>query len=335
MQLDPQISKRISIIKFLMIIGIVICHIPPYQQLSEIGYSSSETIKAFFGHGIFKAAVPVLAAISGFLLFYSGAHLHYGKLMVKKTRSIFIPLVLWNLPFAIIIYLAQKHNYYNNYIHLYPFELGNWLKVVIGTTIEPINYPLYFLRDLCVILLMSPVQWLMLKKIPYWGLAIVLVILFFDLDGKLIFRDTMLVAFYVGGLAATQKWDLTYLDRYQAILLFIFVAACIFVTMFRIENKDMFLILSPFLIWPALSGLVNTRVGNLLHSYSRYSFFLFLSHAPIMFVIYRVFNRLSFDIPYMVFWILAPVVTVLITIPVLNKIRHLFPNVSPIFLGGR
>lgn len=337
MQLDAGISKRISIIKYVMIIGIVITHIPPFQPIHDFGFTTIETIKVFFAHGVFKVAVPVLATISGFLLFSSKMHLNYPKLIYKKSRSILLPLIIWNLPFAIIIYLIQVYDLsiYQYWIELHPATIDKWLLVVIGWTGLPVNYPLHFLRDLFVVALMTPFFWLLLKRIPYLGFLIVLTVYYFDLEGGLVMRNNMLVTFYLGALAATQKWDLKYLDRYSLPLLLIFICACVVITTYRIDNRELFVILSPFLVWPFFSYIINTKVGDLLHLYSKNSFFLFLSHAPILFILYKVYEHLPINIPYAAFWCIAPAVTILVANPLVKKTREWLPNTAQIALGGR
>ncbi len=106
--LTEEISKRLWITRFSMIIGIVILHLPPYVPLSDVGNSFFSLWKAFFSHGLFRATVPVLTVISGYLVFYSKLHERPVQLLIKKTKSILVPLVLWNLPIAIAIFLLQK-----------------------------------------------------------------------------------------------------------------------------------------------------------------------------------------------------------------------------------
>ena len=337
MQLDTEISKRISIIKYVMIIGIVITHIPPFLHIHDFGFTTIETIKVFFAHGVFKVAVPVLATISGFLLFSSKLHLNYSKLVYKKSRSILLPLIIWNLPFALIIYFFQVYDLsiYQYWIELHPATIDKWLLAVIGWTGLPINYPLHFLRDLFVVALMTPLFWLLLKRIPYIGLLVVLAVYYFDLEGGLVMRNNMLVTFYIGALAATQKWDLKYLDRHYLLLFLIFICACLVITTYRIDNRELFVILSPFMVWPFFSQITNTKIGDVLHRYSKSSFFLFLSHAPILFILHKVYVNLPVDIPYFVFWCIAPVITILIANPMVKKTREWLPNTSRIALGGR
>ena len=66
-----------------MIVGIVILHVPPYVPLNEVS-GLFESIKAFFAHGVFRSSVPVLSAISGYLIIRTIDTKSYGKLVTSK-----------------------------------------------------------------------------------------------------------------------------------------------------------------------------------------------------------------------------------------------------------
>ena len=335
--MEKDISRRIWITRYFMVIGIIVLHLPPYQPMSEMGHHWFDYLRAFFGEGVFRATVPVLTAMSGYLVFYSGLHLKPLQLLKKKTTSVFVPLLLWNIPLVIAVYFVQRYQVLSHDFsaQLHPINFKNWLDALIGLTANPVNYPLNFLRDLFVVSLLSPLYWLLLKRIPYWGFLIVFVIYYFKLEGPLVLRNTMLVSFYIGALAATQQWDLKRLDRYAWPLLMAFVAICIVIVAFKIENREVFLVVSPLIVWPMMSLLAKTQFGDWVYQYSRASFFTFLSHGPIILVAYMVFSKLGPDLPYQIYWFGAPVLTVLLAIGLNKLFQKLTPRIAGVFLGGR
>lgn len=336
MSLKNEISKRIWVTRYLMVIGIVVLHLPNYQPLSEIE-SLFEYVKAFFSHGVFRATVPVLTVISGYLVFRSGIQLKPLVLFIKKFKAVFIPLVIWNIPFAIAIYLSQKYNLLSHSFsaELYPIRVENWINALTGYSGSAVNYPLSFLRDLFAVSLLSPLFWLILQRIPYLGLAIVLVIYYFNLEGGFVLRNSMLVCFYLGGLAATRNWNLTILDKYAKWLLLFYVSLCVAIILFKIENIEILRLVSPFMVWPAISLLSNTRLYDFLYKHSSSSFFTFLAHGPIILIIWFFYSKFSNYIPYFVYWIIAPVLTVSICIFFATYLKKYFPKVASFVLGGR
>jgi succinoglycan biosynthesis protein ExoH len=320
-----------------MVIGIVVLHLPPSQPLSELSGSLLDFVKAFFSQGVFRATVPVLTAISGFLVFCSGLHLKPRKLFKKKCSSILFPLLLWNIPFAIFVFAVQKYELLSHSFsaNLYPVDTLAWINALTGAMGKPVNYPLNFLRDLFVVSLLSPIMWITLKNIPYIGLTIVLVIYFFNLDGSLVLRNSMLVSFYIGALAACQRWELTYLDRYSSLLFTLFIALCLAIVFFKWENIEIFRLISPLLVWPSMSLVVNSKAGDVLYNHSKSSFFTFLSHGPIILVIWLIFNKVAEGVPYFVYWFATPAITVLLTAWLSNIFKKRMPLISSFALGGR
>lgn len=320
-----------------MIIGIVILHAPPYQSLREIDDSAFSLVKAFFSHGLFRATVPVLTVISGYLVFYHKLYLDPVKLINRKVISIFIPLVVWNLPVAFGVFLSQKYQLFSHHFsaQLYPFELTNWVNALTGALSDPVNYPLNFLRDLFVISLTAPLMWPLINKTPYIGLLLVILVAYFNLDGPLVLRNSMLVNFYFGGLAASQKWDLTALDKYAKWLFLALLLCCAAIVFFRVENRELFRLVAPFLVWPSIGLIINTKLGAWLYRYSECSFFIYLSHSVVLLVSWIAFQNSPFSGVYFVYWLLAPQLTVFLLIFICLKFKKLAPRFSGLVLGGR
>lgn len=334
---DKEVSERIWVTRYIMIIGIIILHLPPYLPLQDVGTSGFDYIKAFFTYGVFRATVPVLTVMSGYLIFQSGLHLKPKKLVTKKINSLLIPLILWNLPLVIAIFMVQKYAIFSHDFsaQLHPFELINWISAATGYDGSPINYPTNFLRDIFVLSLLSPLIWQLLKVIPYAGLVLVLVIYYFNLDGNLIHRNSMLVSFYIGALAAHTKWNLRALDKYAPILLILFLTISITMVLFKFENREPLRLIAPFLVWPAISLLVGTKVFNFILKHSKNSFFTFLSHGPIILILWLIYQKLFPNFPYFIYWFTAPVITIMLTVFINGYFRKLTPKLHAIALGNR
>ncbi|MFZ4289643.1 acyltransferase family protein [Variovorax sp. HJSM1_2] len=336
-KLDENISKRIAILRYLLIFGIIVLHTPPYVPLAETGPGFFNFIKALFQHAIFRASVPVLTFISGYLLFNSQLDLNFKKLIPKKIKSILIPLIIFNLPIAVAVYFIQMNQWMDHVfsINLYPFKLINWANAIVGLFTAPINFPLNFLRDLFLLSVIAPVFGFFLRKYIWHGLIIVFFLFFFDLDGQFFLRNTMPILFYIGGMASIQKWDMSKLDKYGPLLLAIFLALCISVVFFKIENRSYLRLVSPLLIWPAAAMLVNTRFGDWLAKLSKYSFFTFLAQGPLFLVAFFIYQKIFSGIPYWIFWILTPIILALILAQIYIYSNRFFPKTMRIVLGNR
>ncbi|MGK7870019.1 acyltransferase family protein [Falsiroseomonas sp. E2-1-a20] len=328
-------GQRISILRFVLIFGVVLLHVPPYVPISELEPGTFAWVKAFFQHAMFRCSVPVLTVVSGYLLFRSGLDLDYGKLVQKKVRTLLVPFLAFNLPLVAMVVLLQVQFDVSISTQLVPFDWATMLDATLGLAAPPVNYPLNFLRDLFVLALLAPLLGWLLRRAPWLGLALVLVVALENLDKELVLRTEMLVTFYLGGLAAVHRWNLQAWDRFAWPCLALFVAACAFVVETREENTVWLGMAAPLLVWPAASLLVGTRLGGWLARLSRHSFFLFLTHSVVLVVAWEAFQHLGEPVPYPLFWVATPVLAtaLLVGVHALGT-RHL-TGLFDLLLGAR
>ena len=335
--IDRDISKRIAILRYVMIFGIVVLHMPPYVPLTETAPGVFPFIKALFQHAIFRASVPVLTFISGYLLFKAKLDLNFIDLLTKKTRTILIPLIVFNVPLAIAAYFIQSRQLlaHDFTLQLYPFNLEVWANAVLGLFASPINYPLNFLRDLFVLSLLSPIIGLLVRRSPLLGFLVVFVTFWFNLDGELIQRNVMPIVFCLGAIAAAHDWNLTKLDKFAVPFLLVFLLFCVLIVAFEIESRNYLRLLSPLLLWPAASLLSNNRVGDWLASLSKYSFLTFLTHGPLLLLASVFYRKAIPGLPYWMFWVLCPIAVAALVIG-MHKITYRYiPKAMSLLLGGR
>src|SRR5437764_12464785 len=103
-------------------------------------------------------------------------------------------------------------------------------------TDSPINYPLYFLRDVLVCVLLAPVMGGLIRHTPVMGAIAVSYIFMNDLDGQLMLRATIPMMMYVGDVAAVYNSNLQALDRYAKQCAVVFFLLCASIIAFRMTN---------------------------------------------------------------------------------------------------
>ena len=335
MTIDRDIRERIALLRFVMIFGVIVLHTPAYVPMSEVGNGWFELTKAYFQLAVFRATVPVLTVISGFLLFRACLDREPAQLFRKKGRTILIPFLFFNLallPFALGAQLFAGVELSDS---LWPFDGATWLNAAFGISGSPINYPLNFLRDLLVLILLAPAFGWILRNFAWPGLVLVGVVFFSNYDGLLVRRDLMAVLFYVGGMAAVRGWNLRMLDRYAIPCLLAFLLACALMVYFRIADTTYLRLVSPFLIWPAALLLVGTAAGSWLVRMSKYSFFMFLAHAPVLMVTSVLYKRFGSSLPYPMYWFLAPFVVTALLIVIYRLSCAIMPHIFSVLIGAR
>ena len=180
-------SESLDLLRFPLAVIIVMGHVCypesfqlidrnlPVHDLSFIHVFDSFQ-KAFFT----GQSVPIYFFISGFV-FFLGLEFTWTKYVQKlknRVKSLFIPYVFWNLLALFVLWckalcfpsIAPEFKSF-----LPDFTLKSFLSIFWmcpGSTM-PINYPLWFLRDLMLVVLLTPLIYYMVKLYShYWILLL-------------------------------------------------------------------------------------------------------------------------------------------------------------------
>ena len=318
-----------------MIFGVVVIHTPPTLEVYDVDGSLWAYITSFLQNGIFRAGVPVLTLISGFLLFSANSDLKYMKLLKKKAGTLLVPFLVFNLghiAMQMIVRLATGQWLGED---LFAQEFDVWMNLLFSVREVPANGPLHFLRELIVLAILAPIFGFLIRKAPVVGLAAVCLFFLSNTDGRLMNRGDMAVEFYMGGLAAIYHWNLKALDRFAYPSLLIFVGICAAVSVFEISDLTWLRLTAPFLVWSAASRLVDTPFGKWLAHMSQHSFFIFVAHAALVRMAWIVFQRTLPSVPVALFTVLAPFVVVAMCIGLYKVLNIFIPKQLDWALGQR
>lgn len=139
----------------------------------------------FTANGVFRFRIPMLFAISGYLLAYADGK-GYWKMLGKRFRTLAIPYFLWSILGAVIAWGLFHWSFTQQstiVTHLQPtdknwnqFGWREWRDTILSTNV---SYQLWFLRSLFILNLFYPLyRWLTLKATRAWFAYIALLWLF-------------------------------------------------------------------------------------------------------------------------------------------------------------
>jgi len=342
MKLSKDVSSRITLLRPILIFGVVFVHVAGLSDLpSEVAPGLFMTFASYIKNAVFRGTVPTMSLIAGFLLFSQGLDLTPSKMFKKKFVTLFVPFII----FTIVCYLVMDtfngafgpqvfpgFNLMQQATDGWNFERVN---SVFGITMYPINGPLHFVRDMLVTLLFVPIMSGLIRKAPWAGLLAIAVFFGFDFDGPLIMRATSLMLFYIGGVAAVHGWNVLGADKYARQCLLVFLAICAVLIAFRIDDNTFLVIVAPFLMWPAASLLKHTRIEAWAIRYSKYSFFVFAAHWPFMTLAWWLLKSHARWMPYPVFWVVSPILTVLLLKVIYDAAMLVAPTAFNLAIGTR
>lgn len=333
MLISKDVGQRIAMLRALMIFGIVLLHTPQYTAMNQIANTPFELIRAFFQLAFFRATVPVMSLISGFLLFSANLDLQPGLLYKKKIQTLVIPFFFFNIVLCCVIYAAQKMTGVNFWQSTAKMSRMEWFDALFAATHMPVNYPLHFLRDMFVVAMMAPVFGLFIRRAPLVGAIVTFVVFYNNLDGHLVERFTIPVFFYVGGVAGVWRMNLQRFDKYAIHLSVAFVVMCAVFVATRQMNNTPLVLVAPFMIWPASALLKGSRLGDWLKKNSEHSYFVFLTHAPVLTASFAVYKKFAHVIPMPVYWVVTPILTITFLIGLHKLLLKYVPTIINDMLG--
>lgn len=348
---DQNISARINLMRILLICGIVFVHVPYDADASPfVGPDSPfDWLRVYLGESLFRIGVPCLSAISGYLLFQKGYEsFNYSRVLSSKSRTVLLPFMIWNFALILFVLAVQSVGMGIGYFpDLWHASATDWLDYVFAFSDFPVNLPLYFLRDLLLCILLSPVLVFLVRKAPSMTLGVLFAFAVFPmLDTVIFLKNSILFSFTLGIAAAIHKLDLKVLDKYAplafAVLLFTSFALSLgllkqgpdYPTGLHV-SRNLLAVAGALLVWILSAPLIRTRAGQALSKTGTLSFWTFCAHYPLLVVLWMFWNRYADASLYPVFYIGAVLVTFTVIVASHRIVKRYFPVVYNILTGSR
>lgn len=183
---DSVESRMLSWLRFPLATLIVFIHTDfPYDDPSHPAFYVGKLLS----EGLAQIAVPTFFFISGYLFFARYERFgwkEYWSAMKKKFFSLAIPYMLW---IALVYYAYGFYSGQVTYVDLRPSELykifwaagdGYVATSVFGYKFSILSTPsgvgvLWFVRDLMVAMLLSPVIWWIVRRCRLWSIILFII----------------------------------------------------------------------------------------------------------------------------------------------------------------
>lgn len=288
--MDKQQSRAIDLLRYPMAVLVVMCH---------CGFpdGGGTAVQILFSETLPHVAVPLFLFFSGYLFFRGGkfdGSLYLCKLK-SRFRTLFIPYIIWST-LCFIIAVAQRQvtptilHYLEGMWDTALWNDGvNFSRTLPG---YPVNMPLWFMRDLMILVLISPLIWFLLQKTRGWGILLMAAWWFPAHDKFFGFWADSLFFFSLGALSAMKHVEFVKLARRYAVPFYIAAGIMLvvdFVVMYKNyltynELRFNWLVFNVYVIsimcaTLAIAGkLAENPLAEKLIKLSSASFFLYAAH---------------------------------------------------------
>lgn len=341
------LSNKIKLLSFVLILIIVLLH----SQMINISTGINLHIQQFFNLGFTRIGVPMFFMISGFLFFYNvpdkpGFYFFFKKIS-SRIDSLFIPFILWTLIgmcfVRIVLPIPAFTSFFENISINKSFLCDFFYSFIIPYKVV---YQLWFVRDLFVMALFSPLIFILVKKIP--------VIYFISLELLYIYslpfiQVSSIMSFSIGVFIALYHKE--YLSKFisariSLILFFLWLFLCILLVYIKIRINTLqfiyiqqfinyFGIISIWLFYDVVYKFIPDKIFK--SSILSMSFWIFLTHEPVLTIIKKILLRCmgNNDFSILCIYILSPILTIVFVFLIGILLRKYFRLIYSVLVGGR
>ena len=326
----------------------------------------ADFIRVALSHVFLFIAVPVFFVISGYLFFRNLVQWNF-PIYIKKLKSrfcsLFIPYIIWNtIPVLYIIAgLFIKHYSIFQILDFINIKGGlcryffappilrmiyiNWFgqPVMAG---EPINAPLWFLRDLIILVILSPVIYWFVKRLGFYFLSILCLayistVIPYHSVTTSIFFFSIGAYFAISGKNIIREFNGAAVNSFLLALSFGFVD-CFFDGKLTITGSVLYpfyIIFGVVAVFNLVSWLIEKKNITINKTLAKSSFFIFCLHSLLVIKICRWFVNLILPYNNTVFsilkYFLVPTLTVCVCLRIYLILKRFTPRLLNILTGNR
>lgn len=377
-------SRALDLLRFPLAIVIVIVHVFVPIELYGYDYDFGGILGfaiAFVKSFLTEQSVPIYFFISGYVFFlgFDLSMKSYAKKMRNRFKSLFIPYILWNT-LAIILMLLPfvpfLSGFFPRFDHNSPLDLSiptilrmywecGWSSIrpadVINYSVYPADVPLWFVRDLMIVAITTPLLNIMLRRFGAW-IPVILGVIWFLVDRNSFPRFFQIASAYFffswGAYMSFNKKDMiTEFKRYRNLSFVIYpmMGAVLMVSIYalRLNIRDIYENGFPIALYytkncAVLAGLpfaYNIAVilierfdFRIARNLTSASFFIYAGHAPLIVYTERIATfivRPETEIQALIFFFVSTALIVGLLLGTFVVMKKVCPSILKPFVGGR
>ena len=330
---NVSLSNKIKIGSFICTIMVLYRHSLNYLAFfnSYEGFGYNKIIQGSMSI-ITEIAVPFFFIVSGFFFFEKvyNDRVSYIKMLRKKTQTLLIPFIIWNIYGLFFIMLYDINRLDKPWGSLiYDLCLSNW------------NGPLWYMRDLIILMVISPLYSWIYKfnnKILYFFIIITMLIFWIPVSSNILSSESILF-FITGGILNRNVNIVNYKTNEKMLFLFLFIWVILsfntYINNILLLHK-LNILCGIIVYWMILDYIPNNIQQKIIYL-SKYSFIIYVMHA---YVVKSIKNIVAYfywgnEIVALLTYVLLPIITTILIIYISRLWVKSYPKFYYFTTGNR
>lgn len=248
----------------------------------------------------------------------------------KKLKTLVIPFIFWNIIGAVILLIYD------------PSKIGDSIQTCLyNMLLSKWNSPLWYVRDLILIMIIAPVYAWIFKidnKFLYLILFLILFFRWWPIDSTVLSTEGQLF-FFIGGIIRKHKYVL---ENIMPVKIFIFLLTIWLLYSLNMESfydKNLHrlnTIIGIMVFW-RLIDFINCKRFDFLYRISSYSFFIYVMHTYIIKLIKREIANTFYGNSLMALltYFVVPVFTIVVILLIAKYWKRYSEKTYLTVTGGR
>jgi len=356
-QLNDYLSEKLKALSLAAIVLVVFIH----SHNEEVKFASGEMagnpeqwvlfVENFVSKGIARIAAPIFFMISGLLFFLSYDFTLQGIVSKFKSRlkSLVVPYLIWSV-FGLILILSLQlipwsKDFFTKELIIH-YSISKLLRTIF---FDPIPYQLWFIRDLFMLVIVSPLIWYLTKSLRGVLLAILMVLWTIAPKTFSFFTNEALLFFTLGCALALDKKLLNHIfsefwSYYFFLSWLMIVLAATYLLTFHPEMdvvgltalNNLGIVTGILAVWSCYDHIDHAQVTKYSVAFG-YTFIIFVFHEPVLTILIKgmFFVLGKTNLSSILIYILAPLIAIAISVTVRFVLMKHAPRFYKIATGGR
>lgn len=362
-------SQSLDLLRFPLAVVVLIIHVFTITEIVHQGrivdaesYPLFVVVRNFVNAFLRGQSVPIYYFISGYV-FFLGAEMTrdvYVRKLRNRVKSLLIPYIIWTLlaVLLLIVFASVPMGQYRTDTPTLTLSGQGLLSAfwayhgeLEGRFVEstfPINVPLWFVRNLMVVVLCTPLLYWLLKRVKFYAVILLgLLWMIIPYSGVNIYSLEISFFFFAcGAYMSVCKKDLVgTFSRYYSVSAMLYVALSVlymavegFYPQLAIAVKQWTVLAGLFFAYGLSVWLLQHGVCKPNAFLSSASFFVYVSHSLIVYKIFRLLSQWicpDSDFTLLLVYVLTIVVTLGVLLMLFSLLRLYMPKVLNVMTGKK
>jgi surface polysaccharide O-acyltransferase-like enzyme len=345
------LSEKIKMLSALCIILVVYGHAGFYLHDIE-GMTFMVYTQRMITDMIARCTVPLFFIISGYLFFYkvpAGIHSIFEKIK-KRLKTLLIPYIIGNVFFVVFYAVMESLPGTGQFMNdsVFPLFKKDWVTILVSVFYDmgngmPQAFQLWFLRDLIILVLLSPLWYLLFKHLKWFWIPVVFFLSYFSI--KYIPLQS-LFWFSLGGSLVNVDISKKCKKQTVTFLLLLFLIFCLAQLFYPALSVWKYITIPVILlgitsIWFMYDTVVppsfSLRTHTWLAKICAFTFFIYLFHEPSLNIVKKTILYIlgKNEIGYIVCYFISPWIFIAVAVFIGIRMKKYIPKLYRIAVGGR